>query len=131
MCVLNPIVKVPVQTQWYILIILILGYDKLLLASRCNEVDNKHNYIYTYNYFKTISCPPWFKPSNGTCIFGESIDGIVRCNESLLESAILESYWMTYNEATETVVIGACFYNCVNNAFKELSTILCQVLVSN
>ena len=62
---------------------------------------------------------------------GESIDGIVRCNESLLESAILESYWMTYNEATETVVIGACFYNCVNNAFKELSTILCQVLVSN
>ena len=83
---------------------------------RCDKVDNKHK----YSYLRNTSCPPWFKPSNGTCICGESIDGIVKCNESLQESAILDSYCITYNKATETVVVGACIYNCINNTLKEI-----------
>jgi len=61
-----------------------------------------------------VSCPPWFAPFNGTCKCGNSIDGVVKCDEALQESAILDCYCMTYSETTGTVV-GPCFYNCVSN----------------
>ena len=62
------------------------------------------------------SCPPWFFPdhsSNDTCRCGKSLHGVVKCNETLQESAILDCYCMTYNESTG-VVAGPCFYNCEN-----------------
>ena len=81
---------------------------------RCNE-GNYQKYIYSRN----VSCPPWFEPDNGTCRCGEGVHGIVKCNETLQESGILDCYCMTYNEVTGTVVSGACLYNCVNNALKD------------
>ena len=82
---------------------------------RCNEAGNYQKYIYSRN----VSCPPWFESDNGTCRCGEGVHGIVKCNETLQESGILDCYCMTYNEATGTVVSGACLYNCVNNALKD------------
>ena len=68
------------------------------------------------------SCPPWFEPANGTCVCGDSVDGVVKCNETLQESFILDCYCMTYSEMTGTVVVGACFYNCitVKNTLKDV-----------
>ena len=82
---------------------------------RCNEAGNYQKYIYSRN----VSCPPWFESDNGTCRCGEGVHGIVKCNETLQESGILDCYCMTYNEVTGTVVSGACLYNCVNNALKD------------
>ena len=79
-----------------------------------NELAIGHKYNLMSAQVVNASCPPWFKSSNGTCKCGEDIDGIVKCNETLQESAILDCYCMTYNESTGTVV-GACFYNCVLN----------------
>ena len=72
---------------------------------KCNELANQKS--------SNVSCPPWFELSNGTCKCGKTIHGVVKCNETLHESAILDCYCMTNNESTGTVV-GACFYNCVN-----------------
>ena len=44
---------------------------------------------------------------------GANIHCIVKCSEILQESAVLDCYCMTCNELTETVVGGACPYNCV------------------
>ena len=51
--------------------------------------------------------------SGSACKCGDSIDGIVKCNETQQESAILECYCMTYNETMGMVVVGQCLYNCV------------------
>jgi len=70
--------------------------------------------------FRNVSFPPWFLPDNNSCKCGPSIHDIVKCNEALQESAILDCFCMTYSESTGTVV-GACFYNCVNNdGLKDL-----------
>ena len=88
-------------------------------ASRCEPTASRWNESATIQKFNSVSaqsdnvsCPPWFEPFNGTCKCGDSIDGIVECNETLQESAVLDCYCMTYSETTGTVV-GACLYNCV------------------
>ena len=81
-------------------------------ASRRNESANIQEYSSISAQSNNASCPPWFEPSNGTCKCGDSVDGIVNCDETLQESAIIGCYCMTYNETTGTVA-GACLYNCV------------------
>ena len=82
-------------------------------VSRCNESATIQKYSSISAQSNNASCPPWFEPFNGTCKCGDSIDGIVNCDETQQESAIIGCYCMTYNEITETVVAGACLYNCV------------------
>ena len=89
-------------------------------ASRWNESATIQKYSSVSAQSYNASCPPWFEPLNGTCKCGDSVDGIVNCDETLQESAILDCHCMTYNESTGTVV-GACFYNCVhNNNLKDV-----------
>ena len=84
-------------------------------ASRWNESANLQECSSVSAQANNASCPPWFEPFNGTCKCGKSIDGIVKCDETLQESAILDCHCMTYSEMTGTVV-GPCFYNCVHNS---------------
>ena len=90
--------------------------------SRWNESANIQKYSSVSAQSTNASCPPWFEPFNGTCICGDSIEGVVRCNETLQESFILDCHCMTYSEMTGTVVVGACFYNCitVKNTLKDV-----------
>ena len=90
-------------------------------TSRCDELNNDHEYNVESTQSSNAPCPPWFEPSNGTCKCGKAIHDIVKCDETLQESAILDCYCMTYNESTGTVV-GACFYNCVSN--KDLKDVV-------
>ena len=87
--------------------------NTLTRDKECNELAIVHKYNLMSAKVVNASCPPWFKLSNGTCKCGEEIDGIVKCNKALQESAILDCYCMTYNESTEAVVVGACLYKCV------------------
>ena len=75
---------------------------------RIKNADNDSN---SYS----MGCPPWLvhSPSgNGTCECSNTSKDIVRCNESLQESSILDGYCMTYSESTGTVM-GACLYGFV------------------
>ena len=92
-------------------------------ACRCNELSNtqKNDSISTQS--SNASCPPWFEPSNGTCKCGKSIHDIVKCNETRQESAILQSYCMTYSELTGTVVVGACLYNGLSYILYHLKDV--------
>ena len=107
-----------------------------LTSCRCNEFGNK-KFDLEATQLGNASCPPWFEPINGTCKCGDSIDGVVDCDETLQVSAILDCYCMTYNESTGTVV-GACFLNAIlemqknNNLYlplpktvKELNDAMC------
>ena len=85
---------------------------------RCDELTNDQKYDLVSTQLGNASCPPWFEPSNGTCKCGKEIHGVVKCNETLQESAVLDCHCMTYNESTGTVV-GACFYNCVWKKLKD------------
>ena len=95
-----------------------LSCPPLFTTDNCTDkLDNNETYSQNHSesvQSNNISCPPWFEPFNDTCKCGESINGIVNCNELLQESAILSCYCMTYDESTGTAV-GACMYNCVNS----------------
>jgi len=57
-------------------------------------------------------CPTWFlhdSSANGTCRCGDDVHGVVICNDSTKEVAILNHYCMTYSESTGPVA-GSCFY---------------------
>ena len=90
-------------------------------VSRCNESTNIQKCSSVSAQSSNVGCPPWFESTNDTCKCGESINGVVKCNEMLQKSFILDCYCMTYDESTGTVV-GACFYNCVTvkNALKDV-----------
>ena len=102
-------------------------------ASRWNELATIQKYSSVSAQSNDVSCPPWFEPFNGTCKCGDSVDRVVRCNESLPESAVLDCYCMTYSEAMGTVV-GACLYSCVKGdnhyhkmpkTMEELNYVMC------
>ena len=88
--------------------------------STCNEsVCNNQKCNSVSVQISNPVCPPWFESSNDSCKCVKSAGSIVKCNELLQESAVLECYCMTYNESTG-VVVGACFYNCIQDAFKAV-----------
>jgi len=62
----------------------------------------------------SMDCPPGFtqsSSSNSSCKCANTFQHIVRCNDSLQESSILDCYSMTYSQTTGTVM-GASFYGC-------------------
>ena len=62
------------------------------------------------------TCPIWFLPStsNGTttCKCGNSLGGVVLCDDSTHKILILQCYCISYNENENMVVIGNCLYAC-------------------
>lgn len=56
----------------------------------------------------------WFIQRNGTCQCGDDIYGVVTCNEHTKTVMILDCYCMTPEAVTQKMVVGDCFYNCVN-----------------
>jgi hypothetical protein len=62
------------------------------------------------------SCPTWSYCSSGSCRCGENHHDIIHCkDESNIMSGVLDCNCVTYDEATGSTFVGACFYNCVNN----------------
>ena len=102
----------------------------LLLCSvtLCEEVgsDNEKRVtstlqLYPWSKFndtiaETPSCPDtWFVRSGDSCKCGESYYDAVSCDEVTKEVGVLDCYCMTFDTTHNVTVLGACFYNCVNN----------------
>ena len=62
----------------------------------------------------TVCRDLWFTPKNGTCLCGSRVHGAVSCNEQTGTVMILDCYCMTRESVTKQMVVGDCFYNCVN-----------------
>ena len=61
----------------------------------------------------------WFTPSNGTCRCGSSLNDVVSCNEQTKVVMIADCYCMTHESVTKQMVVGDCFYNCLNLTSNE------------
>ena len=54
----------------------------------------------------------WFLWNNGTCTFGDGLNGIVKVESN--EVMILDCYCITADRTGNKTVVGQCFFNCVN-----------------
>ena len=54
----------------------------------------------------------WFVWGNGTCTFGDGLDGIVKVESN--EVMILDCYCITADRTSNKTVVGQCFFNCDN-----------------
>ena len=61
-------------------------------------------------------CPLWFLPGdNGSCVCGEDLGGIVKCNNESREAYLLE--WFCMSQDSTGLVVGACpfhYYSCIS-----------------
>ena len=67
----------------------------------------------------------WFVWKNGTCTFGEGLDGIVKIESN--EVMILDCYSMTTDTTGNKTVVGQCFFNCANLTNSKLDLIYHRV----
>ena len=103
-----------------------------------------HNFqpIYPTERIKSLSpslqCPPWMylKDNNSECACGDSINGIVLCNETDIrytawcESSdtsdtppsvcLLTCHCMSYSVKYDTVIIGECPYLCTSHYYYQI-----------
>ena len=66
-----------------------------------------------------LSCvDTWFVPENGSCVCGNTFDGIISCDEYTKEVEVEDCYCITldYTSTRNTTrpVMGQCSFNCVN-----------------
>ena len=64
------------------------------------------------------ACPPWHHHSpsasgNDTvCACGDSLRGVVECNDDFSELYVLTCYCMYFNEDDDSTIVGHCFHTC-------------------
>ena len=56
------------------------------------------------------ACPPWTTGNNCTC--GDSLGGVVRCDNGTRRTSLLFCYCMTYSNVTEEIYVGSCLAMC-------------------
>ena len=80
------------------------------------------NVLRTQEVQKNASCSPWKyeKYHNSTCVCGDSINGIVDCNNDESTVKILVSYCMSYGDKNNTLLVGSCPYLCHNNVYTMI-----------
>ena len=62
----------------------------------------------------SVACPPWTLHSNitGQCQCGNSLRGIVHCDNETLKVSVLYCYCMTYNDKMNQTLIAQCLFMC-------------------
>ena len=60
-------------------------------------------------------CPPWYFFNGTACECGNDVNGVVYCNPDMNFTFLLNCYCMTYDNFTDTIVLGMCIYNCFNS----------------
>jgi uncharacterized CHY-type Zn-finger protein len=59
------------------------------------------------------ACPLWFRnKSSERCECGDSLGGVVNCNQETGELSLLFCYCMTYSEKMDKTVVGPCLQSC-------------------
>ena len=66
------------------------------------------------------SCPTWFTcNSQNSCECGDEHNYAVVCDAGRKESAVLDTYCVTYDRKSKSTYLGQCFYNCQNGDKKN------------
>ena len=66
------------------------------------------------------SCPTWFICiSQNSCQYGDEHNYAVVCDARRQESAILDTYCVTYDRKSRSIYLGQCFYNCQNSDLQN------------
>ena len=105
-----------------------------------------------YSKFNVSSCPPWtyHRNNDSHCTCGDSINGIVLCNESHrgpwcpsskdvpLSVCLMNCHCMSYSERFDAVIMGECPYLCtgyyhyhIPTHVKKLNTTCSTVVPQN
>ena len=114
----------------------VLIYSLLGRTALLEEKDNKY---YSSNDQVTDqcsitsnnSCPTWFvSGANGTCSCGKR-HGIIGCDEDRHIAAVLNCYCVSYDPGLETVVAGACFFNCEPHRKHQFTSGMHMILPCN
>ena len=87
---------------------MLIVFASLAAYHGCEEEDSSTN----NETSRHASCPVWTTLSNNTCKCGSSLNGIVHCNRQTLSVTIPLCYCISYNELTNTSVIGNCLFGC-------------------
>jgi len=66
------------------------------------------------NSCTTLTCPIWtaYNSTQGGCVCGHYLGGVVKCINSPHQVSILHCYCMTYNDFIEDFTVSQCYYNC-------------------
>ena len=78
-------------------------------------------------------CPPWtyHKYNSSDCVCGDSVNGIVICNEpsseptafcgdTPLSVCLLTCYCMSYSEKFDTIILGECPFLCTSHYYYRI-----------
>jgi hypothetical protein len=62
----------------------------------------------------SASCPLWFKANRttGECSCGDTLGGLILCNQNTKRVKMMICYGMTYNQLTNDTAVGYCLYTC-------------------
>ena len=101
------------------LLLLVVGVSLLLMAGAMTSMMAERQGENTELKYATSGelCPPWFISINGSCVCGDSLEGIVNCDQTNQQVQVLNCYCITYNELEKTVVSGACIYGCFHTSY--------------
>ena len=99
------------------------------LTSQSHDSHQETNYIFdaikptndiNSHCINDSSCPTWFicNPQNN-CECGDEHNYAVVCDAGRKESAVLDTYCVTYDRKSKSTYLGQCFYNCQNGNEKN------------
>ena len=64
-------------------------------------------------------CPTWFKEAeDGTCKCGSDLGRVIKCNNSTKRVSIIANNCMTYDNRTNSVVVGTCLTIYLNSTLS-------------
>ena len=103
-----------------------LGSISLKLPQGKRQILNTNSNIESKHFdLKQPSCPPWKyrKFRNSSCECGDSIHGIVLCDEDDDSAALrlLNCHCMSYNNHIDVMLAGDCPYLCTKYTYTDIS----------
>ena len=88
-------------------------------------------------------CPTWYRETKNNpvtrCVCGDTLEGMVRCDDATLKTKIFAGFCITYNDTINDTVIGRCpfsyhypdaqtFYITLPNDTSKLNSFMCSGL---
>ena len=72
----------------------------------------------------TKSCPPWKydKYHNASCVCGDTLDNIVKCEDNQRQVQILNCHCMSFSNHNDTILVGNCPYLCTYKFYAIINS---------
>ena len=101
---------------------MVILYLILAFSQTSQEIGNSFGATINEHFdcIKDSSCPTWFTcNSQNSCECGDEHNYAVVCDARRKESAVLDTYCVTYDRKSKSTYLGQCFYNCQNGDKKN------------